>query len=248
MRFGRGEGPHIVNEKGDTMTSSQVSDSALPPVVSAQEWEIAREALLVQEKKLTRARDALAAERRRMPMVPVDKDYRFVGPDGEVGLLDLFDGRRQLVVYRFFFEPGVGNWPHSGCPGCSFFADHVPNLAHVHARDTTFVLASPADQDRIAAVKQRMGWNVPWYTLVGDEFAEDFGVAEYFGINVFVRNDQGEVFRTYFVGGRGSEAFTPTWSILDITPLGRQEEWEDTPAGRPQTPPYQWWRLHDEYE
>lgn len=230
------------------MTAAPVPDSALPPVVSEQEWEAAREALLVKEKELTRARDAVAAERRRMPMVPVTEDYRFVGPDGEVGLLDLFEGRRQLVVYRAFFEPGVGNWPHSGCPGCSFFTDHVPNLAHVNARDTTFVLASPADQDKIAALKKRMDWHAaPWYTLVGDDFGKDFDVSEYFGLNVFLRNDHDEVFRTYFVTGRGSEWFTPTWSILDITPLGRQEEWEDTPAGRPQTPPYQWWRLHDEY-
>lgn len=224
-----------------------VPDSALPPVVDAAEWEAALAAVLVQEKELTRARDALAAQRRRMPMVRLDRDYRFVGPDGEIGLLELFAGRRQLVVYRAFFEPGVGDWPHSGCPGCSFFTDHVPNLAHVNARDTTFVLASPADQEKIAAVQQRMDWDVPWFTLVGDDFGKDFGVSEYFGINVFLRDDDGGIYRTYFVTGRGSEAFTPTWSILDITPFGRQEEWEDTPAGRPQTPPYQWWRLHDEY-
>lgn len=229
------------------MARSPVSDSALPPVVSEQEWEAAHEALLIKEKELTRAHAALAAERRKMPMVRVDKDYRFVGPDGEAGLPDLFDGREQLVVYRFFFEPGVENWPHAGCSGCSFFTDHVPNLAHVHARDTTFVLVSPADQDKIAALKRRMGWDVPSFTLVGDAFGKDFGVSEYFGLNVFIRNDSGQVFRTYFVNGRGAEAFTPTWAILDITPFGRQEEWEDTPAGRPQTPPYHWWRLHDEY-
>ncbi len=229
------------------MTSSSVPDSALPPVVSEDEWEAARESLLVKEKELTRARDAVAAERRRMPMVRVSRDYRFVGPDGEVGLPELFDGRRQLVVYRFFFEPGVGDWPHSGCSGCSFVADHIPDLAHVNARDTTFAMVSPADQDRIAALKQRMDWDVPWYTLVGQDFGKDFGVSEYFGLNVFLRNDAGELFRTYFVNARGVEPFTPTWSILDITPFGRQEEWEDTPAGRPQTPPYQWWRLHDEY-
>jgi predicted dithiol-disulfide oxidoreductase (DUF899 family) len=229
------------------MMSSSVPDSALPPVVSEDEWEAAREALLVKEKELTRARDAVAAERRKMPMVRVSRDYRFVGPDGEVGLPELFDGRRQLVVYRFFFEPGVDDWPHSGCSGCSFVADHIPDLAHVNARDTTFAMVSPADQDKIAALKQRMGWQVPWYTLLGEDFGKDFGVSEYFGLNVFLRNDAGELFRTYFVNARGVEPFTPTWSILDITPFGRQEEWEDTPAGRPQTPPYQWWRLHDEY-
>jgi len=222
-------------------------DSALPPVVDEAAWRAAHEALLVREKEVTRARDALAAERRRMPMVPVRGEHRFVGPAGESGLLELFDGRRQLVLYRHFFEPGVGDWPHSGCPGCAFFTDHVPNLAHVNARDTTFALVSPADQERIAAVRKRMDWDVPWYTLVGDGFGQEFDVSEYFGINVFLRDDADRVYRTYFTTARGSEAFTPTWSILDLTPLGRQEEWEDTPAGRPRTAPYQWWRLHDEY-
>jgi predicted dithiol-disulfide oxidoreductase (DUF899 family) len=222
-------------------------NDALPEVVSEQEWQKAFDAMLVKEKELTRARDEVAAARRRMPMVRVEKDYRFVGPDGEVGLLDLFAGRRQLVVYRFFFEPGVGDWPHSGCSGCSFFTDHVPNLAHVNARNTTFVLASPADQDKIVALKRRMDWHAPWYTMIGDDFGADFGVSEWFGINVFLRDDDGRVYRTYFVTARGAEPFTPTWAILDLTPFGRQEEWEDSPAGRPQSPPYEWWRLHDEY-
>jgi len=228
------------------MTRSSLPDSALPPIVSAEDWAAAYEAMLIKEKELTHARAALAAERRRMPMTPVEADYRFVGADGEVGLLDLFAGRRQLVVYRFFYEPGVDGWPEKGCPGCSCFADHIPHLAHVNTRDTTFVMVSPADQDKIVALKERMGWDVPWYTLVGGAFSDDFGVAEMFGLNVFLRDDRDRVFRTYFVNGRGVEPFTPTWSILDITPLGRQEEWEDTPAGRPQTPPY-WFGRHDEY-
>ena len=105
-----------------------------------------------------------------------------------------------------------------------------------------------AEQEWRAALKQRTDWHAPWFTLVGDEFGKDFDISEYFGLNVFLRDDQDRVYRTYFVTGRGSEPYTPTWAILDITPFGRQEEWEDTPAGRPQTPPYQWWRLHDEYE
>ena len=117
----------------------------------------------------------------------------------------------------------------------------------VNARDTTFVLASPADQDKIAALKRRMDWHAPWYTMVGDDFGADFGVSEWFGINVFLRDDEDRVYRTYFVNARGAEPFTPTWAILDVTPFGRQEEWEDSPAGRPQTPPYEWWRLHGEY-
>ena len=223
-----------------------VPDHALPPVVPAREWAAAHEALLAEEKALTGARDALAAKRRRMPMTPVRGEHRFVGPDGEVGLLDLFAGRRQLVVYRFFYQPDVDGWPEKGCGGCSFLADHVPHLAHVNARDTTFALVSPADQDRIAALKRAMGWDVPWYTLVGDGFSTEFGVSEMFGLNVFIHDDSGRVFRTYFVNGRGVEPFTPTWSILDITPLGRQEEWEDTPEGRPQSAAY-WWGRHDEY-
>ena len=118
-----------------------------PPTVTPQEWEAAREALLVKEKELTRARDALAAERRRMPRMAVEKDYRFEGPGGPASLVDLFDGRRQLVVYRFFFDPGMDNYPERGCPGCSFMADQVSNLAHLNARDTTLVFASRAPQE-----------------------------------------------------------------------------------------------------
>src|SRR5687767_6591612 len=118
----------------------------LPPVVSAEEWAAARADLLVKEKALTRARDALAAERRRMPRMAVDKDSGFEGPDGPVALVDLFAGRRQLIVYRFFFEPGVAGWPESGCRGCSFVADQVAHLAHLNARDTTLVFVSRAPQ------------------------------------------------------------------------------------------------------
>jgi predicted dithiol-disulfide oxidoreductase (DUF899 family) len=218
----------------------------LQPIVSPQEWQRAREALLVKEKELTRARDALAAERRRMPRMAVEKDYRFEGPDGPVSLLDLFAGRRQLVVYRFFFEPGVARWPESGCPGCSFVADQVAHLAHLNARDTTLVFVSRAPQADIERYMARMGWDIPWYTLT-DDFDADFGVGEWHGTNAFIR-DGDRVFRTYFVDARGDEAMGSTWSYLDITALGRQEEWEDSPAGYPQTPPYQWWRLHDEYD
>jgi predicted dithiol-disulfide oxidoreductase (DUF899 family) len=218
----------------------------LPPIVSPQEWEAAWEKLLVKEKELTRARDALAAERRRMPRMAVENDYGFKGPNGPVSLVDLFDGRRQLVVYRFFFEPGVAKWPESGCPGCSFVADQVAHLAHLNARDTTFVFVSRAPQADIERYKARMGWDIPWYTLT-DDFDSDFGVGEWHGTNAFLR-DGDQVFRTYFVNSRGDEAMGSTWSYLDITALGRQEEWEDSPEGYPQTPPYQWWRLHDEYE
>ena len=137
----------------------------MPPIVSPQEWEAARQELLVEEKKLTRARDALAAKRRRMPRMVVEKAYRFNGPSGPVSLLDLFEGRRQLIVYRFFFEPGVADWPKGGCRGCSFLADQVANLTHLNARDTTLAFVSRAPQPDIKRWKARMGWAMPWYTL-----------------------------------------------------------------------------------
>jgi predicted dithiol-disulfide oxidoreductase (DUF899 family) len=217
----------------------------MPPIVSPEEWAAAREELLVKEKEVTRARDALAAERRRMPRMAVEKDYRFEGLDGPASLLDLFDGRRQLIVYRFFYEPGVKGFPEHGCPGCSFLADQVAHLAHLNARDTTLVFVSRAPQEDIKRWKARMGWDMPWYTIT-DDFDTDYGVGEWHGTNAFIREGD-DIFRTYFIDSRGDEHMGSTWSYLDITALGRQEEWEDSPEGYPQTPPYQWWNLHDEY-
>jgi predicted dithiol-disulfide oxidoreductase (DUF899 family) len=217
----------------------------LPPIVSPKEWDAARQELLMKEKELTRARDALAAQRRRMPRMAVDKDYLFDGPKGPASLPDLFDGRRQLIVYRFFFQPDVDGWPDRGCPGCSMLADQVGHLAHLNARDTTLVFVSRAPQDAIAKLKIQMGWDIPWYTLT-DSFDADFGVDEWHGTNAFLRDGE-QIFRTYFIDNRGDEAMGSIWSYLDITPLGRQEDWEDSPDGYPQTPPYQWWRRHDEY-
>ncbi|MEJ2871223.1 DUF899 family protein [Actinomycetospora sp. OC33-EN08] len=222
-------------------------DHALPPVVPPEDWRAAYEAMLVEEKEFTRARDALAARRRRMPVTRVDTEYRFVGPDREVGLLDLFEGRRQLLVYRFFHQPDVDGWPDQGCTGCSYLADHVPHLAHLNAWDTTFAMVSPAGREQIAALRARMGWeHIPWYSLPDDTFSRDFDVADYFGVNVFLRDDHDHVYRSYFVDARGVEPLLPTLSMLDLTPLGRQETWEDTPAGRPQLPPYRA-RRHHEY-
>src|SRR5215212_5947717 len=136
-----------------------------PPIVSPQAWEAARQQLLVKEKALTRARDALAAERRRMPWMAVEKPYAFEGAVGKVSLLDLFDGRRQLIVYRAFFEPGVFGWPDHACRGCSMVADQVAYLAHLNARHTTLVFLSRAPQADITRLKARMGWEMPWLTL-----------------------------------------------------------------------------------
>ncbi|MFC9255929.1 DUF899 domain-containing protein [Amycolatopsis thailandensis] len=214
--------------------------------VTPAEWEEARLRLLVKEKELTRARDALAAERRRMPWVAVEKAYEFEGPSGPVSLLDLFEGRRQLIVYRAFFEPGVEGFPEHACQGCSLVADQVAHVAHLNARDTTLAFASRGPQPDLARMKARMGWTMPWYTITGD-FDTDFGVGEWHGTNAFIREGD-QVFRTYFVNGRGDEVMGGTWSYLDLTALGRQEEWEDSPEGYPQSPPYEWWNWHDSYE
>jgi predicted dithiol-disulfide oxidoreductase (DUF899 family) len=216
-----------------------------PPIVTPQEWEEARERLLVKEKELTRARDAMAAQRRRMPWMEVEKQYEFDGPEGKVSLLDLFEGRRQLIVYRAFLEPGVFGWPEHACRGCSMVADQVAHVSHLHARNTSLAFASRAPQPDIQRVKARMGWTMPWYTITSD-FDVDFGVDEWHGTNAFIR-DGDRVFRTYFINARGDEVMGGTWSYLDITALGRQEEWEDSPEGYPQEPPYQWWNWNDEY-
>jgi predicted dithiol-disulfide oxidoreductase (DUF899 family) len=227
----------------------------LPPVVSAAEWEEARDALLANEKHATKERDGLAAERRRLPMVRIEKDYVLEGPTGKAHLVDLFEGRRQLILYHFMFGPNQ----EAGCDGCSMFIDQVGHLAHLHARDTSFVVVSRAPIGKLAAYRTRMGWEIPWYSSYDSEFNVDFGRSpetpqagvyqdgESFGLSVFLR-DGSDVYRTYFTSGRGVEALGSVWTLLDLTPLGRQEEWEDSPAGYPQGKPYEWWRRHDEYE
>ena len=214
----------------------------LPPIVSAEEWQRSRETLLAKEKAATRARDALAAERRRQPMTEFSPDHAFEGPDGVVTLADLFEGRRQLLAYHFWFPPDG-----EPCGGCTMFADQVSPLPHMNARDTSFAMVSRAPQSRIEEYRSRMGWSIPWYTVIGEDFQKACGTAEYFALDVFLR-DGGRVFLTYATTGRGVEALGSVWTFLDLTPFGRQEEWEDTPPGRPQTPPYEWWRPHDAYD
>ena len=227
----------------------------LPPVVSAEEWQEAQDALLVEEKNAIRARDALAADRRRLPMVRIDKEYVFDGPDAKANLRDLFEGRTQLLLYHFMFGPNQD----AGCNGCSMFVDQIGHLAHLHARDTSFALVSRAPITKIEAYRKRMGWTVPWYSSFDSDFNVDFGVGpetpqpdvhqdgETFGLSVFLRDGE-DIYRTYFTTRRGVEALGSVWTFLDLTPLGRQEEWEDSPDGYPQTKPYEWWRRHDEYE
>jgi predicted dithiol-disulfide oxidoreductase (DUF899 family) len=214
-----------------------------PQVVSADEWQAARDALLVKEKKLTRALDALAAERRRLPMVRLASDYRFTAPDGtEVGLADLFQGRRQLVIYHFMQEPGQ-DWL---CGGCASFTDNLADQSHLNARDTTLVLCSRAPQPEIDKVRQRMGWTVPWYSAHGDDFYDDLGVGTVFGLSVLL-HDGDKFFRTYLTTGRGVDRLRLDFNLLDLTPYGRQEEWEDSPDGWPQDPTMSWLRPRDEY-
>jgi predicted dithiol-disulfide oxidoreductase (DUF899 family) len=221
-------------------------------IVSQEVWNAAREALLVKEKEHTRAGDALAAERRRMPWTAVEQEYRFDGPDGPAGLLDLFEGRRQLIVYRAYYGEEVttyapgGSYPERACVGCSMVADQVSNLAHLNARDTTLAYVSRAPQAEIRGLKERMGWeHIPWYTIT-DDFDKHHDVDEWHGHNAFIREGD-RIFRTYLINGRGDEALGTVWSYLDMTALGRQEAWEDSPEGSPQTPPYQWWNYHDAY-
>ena len=237
-----------------TNPMSEVSLVNLSPVVSLEEWQTALDTHRVKEKEATRARDALAAERRRLPRVHVAKDYVFDGPAGKTGLADLFEGRTQLLLYHFMFGPNQD----VGCDGCSMFVDQIGHLAHLHTRDTSFALVSRAPIAKIEAYRKRMGWEIAWYSSFETDFNVDFGVGpetpqegvyqdgESFGLSVFIRDGDG-VFRTYFTTHRGVEALGSVWTFLDLTPLGRQEEWEDSPDGYPQTKPYEWWRRHDEY-
>ncbi|MGE5434721.1 MAG: DUF899 domain-containing protein, partial [Candidatus Doudnabacteria bacterium] len=216
----------------------------LPPVVTAEEWQVARDALLAKEKEATRARDELAAERRTLPRVRIDKDYVFDGPAGKATLLDLFEGRTQLLLYHFMFGPNQ----EAGCDGCSMFVDQIGHLAHLHARGTSFALVSRAPIEKLEAYRKRMGWTIPWYSSFKGDFNIDFGVGpetpqegvyqdgESFGLSVFLRDGE-DTYRTYFTTARGAEALGSVWTFLDLTPLGRQEVWEDSPAGYPQTKP-----------
>jgi len=224
---------------------------SLPEIVSSAEWEKAHAAFLVKEKAATRERDRLAAARRRLPMTEITKEYDFQAPKEKVGLLDLFAGRRQLLLYHFMFAPDVDGWPDAACPGCSLFLDQVGRLEHVQARDTSFAVVSRAPLKNIQRYQKRMGWNVRWVSSDGTTFNEDFGVTtdegEDHGLSVFIRDGR-KIYRTYFTQARGLEYVGSVWSFLDLTPLGRQEKWEDTPSGRvKQTAPYTWWRRHDDY-
>lgn len=216
-----------------------------PPVVSREEWLVAREALLIKEKEATRAHDRLNAERRRLPMVKIGEEYFFEGPHGSVSLLDLFEGRRQLIIYHFMFGP---DWDE-GCKVCSFLVDNIGHLAHLHARDTSLVLVSRAPSAKIEPFKKRMGWSIPWVSSYGTEFNADLNATvddgEYGGVSVFLREGE-DIFLTYMTTDRGNDILHGTYNYLDLTPLGRQESWEE-PSGRSTSPSMRWLRLHDTY-
>jgi predicted dithiol-disulfide oxidoreductase (DUF899 family) len=219
---------------------------ALPRIVSAEDWQRALDALVVEEKAVTKRIDALSAARRRLPMVKIDKKYRLLGSDGDTNLLDLFDGRRQLIVYHFMFAADATE----GCPGCSWLVDAMTHPAHLHARNTSLVLMSRATLDKLHGYRDRMGWSLPWYSSSDSDFNTDMGVTvdgeEWHGVSVFLR-DGTDVYRTYFTGDRGVEHLGSHWTYLDLTPFGRQETWEDSPPGWPQTETYTWQRRHDDY-
>ena len=226
---------------------------ALPRTVSREEWRAARLALLAREKELTKARDVLNAQRRTLPMVEIEKEYAFDGPDGPARLVDLFDGRRQLIVYHFMFAPGQTE----GCPGCSHMADCTPHLAHLRARDTSLVFVSRAPLADIEPFRVRMGWTTPWYSSFGSDFNYDFNATvdedvlpvehnyrtreemeargqrysvrgEQPGVSVFVR-DGDRVFHSYSTYSRGVDHMISTYNFLDLTPFGRGEGWDGMP-------------------
>ncbi|WP_444884875.1 DUF899 domain-containing protein [Microbulbifer sp. PSTR4-B] len=210
-------------------------------ILLPEAWKDELAELRKAEKELTRAHDRLAEKRRYSGWVKIEQNYAFEGPGGTATLADLFDDHSQLIVYHHMLKPA----DPSPCEGCCMVADQIPHLAHLHARDTSLVFVSKAPIVEIEAFKKRMGWAIPWYETK-DSFNADLDVATGFGINVFFRDGE-DLYRTYFTNGRGVETLGTVWTLLDLTPLGRQENWEAAPDGTQQTQPYHWWRRHNEY-
>jgi predicted dithiol-disulfide oxidoreductase (DUF899 family) len=204
----------------------------MPEIVSAKAWEKERAELLVAEKEATRALDKIAARRRRLPMVKFDNGYVFDAPGGKQTLLDLFAGRPQLVVYQF-----MDNGPDNYCPGCTHFTKNVADLAALGDNDVSWATVSTMPLAQIEEYKARMGWTLPFVSSHGTTFAADCGANGGFMLSVFLRHDA-EVYRTYSTTSRGVDRVLFVNNILDLAPYGRQEEWEDSPAGWPQHPTY----------
>jgi predicted dithiol-disulfide oxidoreductase (DUF899 family) len=240
----------------------------LPKVVTREQWLKERKDLLKKEKELTAHRDKLNTERRRLPMVKIEKDYDFEGSNGKVKFVDIFEGRQQLIIYHFMFDP---NWDE-GCPSCSLVAGNIGHLSHLHARDTNLVMVSRAPLTKIEAYRKRMDWKIPWYSSFGSDFNYDFhvtidpeqGSAEYNyqnvrdlgnswdgwkgempGVSTFLHDNQ-NIFHTYSSYERGLDLLVTTFNYLDLTALGRQEEWEE-PKGRSDSKMMEWVRRHDQY-
>ena len=242
--------------------SNPGNHAAHPPISSREEWLEARLQLLTEEKAHTRQYDSINAKRRRLPMVKLDKLYTFIGEEGEKTLLDLFEGRTQLIIYHFMFGP---DWK-SGCPGCTGWVDALGDLSALGERDTSFALVSRAPLPKLLDYKEEKGWHWPWYSSFGSDFNFDFHVSldvsrgpvmfnyksheesvqrlnlkdeveETAGASVFFRIGE-EIFHTYSTFGRGGEAICDSYRLLDLTPYGRQEDFEDSPDGWPQKPTY----------
>jgi predicted dithiol-disulfide oxidoreductase (DUF899 family) len=242
----------------------ETASVAHPDIVSRAEWLEQRKALLEAEKTLTKHYDRVAAQRRRLPMVKLDKQYTFDGPEGKVSLLDLFAGRRQLIVYHFMFDP---DW-EKGCPGCTWYANSLGEMSMLEERDAGFVMISRAPLAKLQGYAKQQGWSWPWYSSSGTSFNYDFHVTqddavvaiqynyrqreeledrkmaepwftkgETHGLSVFFRLDD-QAYHTYSTYARGCESLTDAFRLLDVTPYGRQQEFEDSPPGWPQKPTY----------
>lgn len=229
-----------------------INETAHPTIATHDEWLAKRMELLDEEKELTKQQDRIAAKRRRLPMERIEKEYRFQTPEGEKTLRELFGEQVQLIVYHFMFDPA---WD-KGCPGCTGFVDAIGDLSMLGERNTRFVLVSRAPLPKLEAYKAEKGWDVPWFSSFGSEFNYDYHVSldegspngkynyrpnskpgEGPGLSVFFRVGD-DVFHTYSTYARGVERLTDSYDLLDVTPYGRQEDWEDSPAGWPQKPTY----------
>lgn len=233
----------------------------MPQVASREEWLAQRKHLLAKEKAHTKEYDRINAERRRLPMVKIDKPYSFVGEEGTVSLSDLFKGQRQLILYHFMFQP---EWDE-GCPGCTGYINALADLGDLEKRDTHMVLVSRAPLEKLLKYKEEKGWTLPWYSSGESDFNYDFHVTmdddrmpmeynyktpeeigktheqmkgDYPGTSIFFKDDEGNIYHTYSVFARGGENLTDSYSLLDLTPYGRQEDFEDSPDGWPQHPTY----------
>jgi predicted dithiol-disulfide oxidoreductase (DUF899 family) len=206
--------------------------TSMPEIVSAGQWQQDRDELLKAEKEATRAVDALAARRRRLPMVKLSKTYVFDSPAGPTTLLDLFDGQRELVVYQF-----MDNGPGEYCPGCTHFSNNVADLATLAANGVSWATVSNMPLAQIEPYKAKKGWTMPFVSSHGTTFADDCGASGGFKLSVFLRDGE-DVYLTYNTTARGVDRLLFVNNILDLTPYGRQEDWEDSPAGWPQFPTY----------